>query len=115
MKPIVADRNLIAFCGLYCGACGRYLQGKCQDCQKNEKVGWCKIRTCCLDNRYRSCADCMDVEDVQDCRFFNNFLAKMFSLIFRSNRPACIDYIKGKGYESFAEEMARQKKQSLPR
>lgn len=29
MKNIKADKQLIAACGLYCGACRKYLAGKC--------------------------------------------------------------------------------------
>ena len=42
MKEIVADTNLIGYCGLYCGACKRYLKDKCPGCHKNEKAAWCK-------------------------------------------------------------------------
>ncbi len=41
-----------------------------------------------------------------ECKFFNNFIARMFGLIFRSDRNACIALIKEKGYQSFAEYMA---------
>jgi hypothetical protein len=37
MKQIIADKNLVAYCGLYCGACNKYLDGKCPGCQKNKK------------------------------------------------------------------------------
>ena len=37
LKPIVADKNLIAYCGLYCGACRSYLKGSCPGCQEQCK------------------------------------------------------------------------------
>jgi len=32
MKEIIADEKLVAKCGLYCGACGAYLKGRCPGC-----------------------------------------------------------------------------------
>jgi hypothetical protein len=57
MKTVVAEKNLIAFCGFYCGACGAYLKQKCPGCRENAKAGWCKIRACNLENNYQSCAE----------------------------------------------------------
>ncbi len=42
MKEIVSDPKLVAYCGLYCGACKRYLQEKCpgwtfDDCTQSKK------------------------------------------------------------------------------
>jgi hypothetical protein len=115
MKEIVADQNLIAFCGLYCGACGRYLKESCPGCAKNEKAGWCGLRKCCIERNYQSCADCKEFADVMQCKKFNNFFSKIFGLIFRSDRKACIDLIKKSGYNDYAKEMARTKRQSIKR
>ena len=109
MRTVVKDRNLIAYCGLYCGACRSYLTEKCNGCQKNDKASWCKIRTCCIDNKYLSCADCKTVVNAEDCKKFNNIISKIFGLIFRSNRKACVELIKEKGTEYFAAEMSAKK------
>lgn len=114
-KPIIADKTLIAFCGLYCGACPRYLNEKCLGCIKNERAGWCQIRICCLKNNYLSCADCKDFADVNTCKKFNNFFSKLFAFIFRSNRKKCIERIKTAGLDTFAQEMAALKTHSLKR
>lgn len=113
MKEIILDKNLIAYCGLYCGACKNFLNNKCQGCQKNEKAKWCKIRSCCIENNYLSCADCATYTNVKECKKFNNFISKLFAFIFKSNRSACIDCIKEKGYVSFAEFMTNNKRQTL--
>ena len=115
MKQIAADKNQIAFCGLYCGACKKYLGEKCPGCQGNEKASWCKVRSCNLSNNYKSCADCAKYSDVNDCTSFNNFISKVFSFIFQSDRKACIEHIKGDGYDSFAMMMARNRQMSLKR
>jgi hypothetical protein len=115
MKAITADSNQVAFCGLYCGACGKYLKDKCPGCSKNEKAGWCKIRICCIENHYATCAECKEFSDVKQCKKFNNFISKIFGLIFNSDRAACISRIKEAGREIYAREMADSKAQSIKR
>ena len=115
MKEVQSNPDLVAYCGLYCGACRSYLREKCPGCHENEKAGWCKIRVCCIDNQYLSCADCKDYDNPQDCKQFGNFMAKLFSLIFRSNRPACIHQIKELGIQGHADNMAETKRQSIKR
>lgn len=109
MRQIIVDKNLIACCGLYCGSCRSYLNERCPGCRDNEKAKWCKIRDCCIQNNYQSCADCKIVNNVLDCKKFNNFISKIFAFIFRSDRPACIKFIKEKGYDEYAKEMADKK------
>ena len=36
MKTIVSDTQNIAACGLYCGACRKFLAEKCPGCKQNE-------------------------------------------------------------------------------
>lgn len=115
MKTIVTDSELIAKCGLYCGACGSYLKGKCPGCSNNIKATWCKIRACCIENNFKSCADCQTYSNVNDCKKYNNAIARVIGFVLRSNRAACINLIKEKGYESFAAYMAEHKLQSIKR
>jgi hypothetical protein len=115
MKEIVVDKNLIAFCGLYCGACGQYLRGKCTGCAKNEKATWCSIRKCNNEHSWKSCAECTVVGNVIECGKFNNLMSKIFGFIFRSDRKACIDKIKAVGYDQYAVEMAAVGKPSMHR
>ena len=115
MQEIVADAKLVAYCGLYCGACQKYRKGRCPGCRENEKATWCKVRGCCLEHDYVTCADCTIMNDVADCSAYNNFMAKLFGLIFRSDRPACIRLIQAQGVESFATEMAKRETMSVKR
>ncbi|MBT4089219.1 MAG: DUF3795 domain-containing protein [Deltaproteobacteria bacterium] len=115
MKKIEVDVKNVAFCGLYCGACKKYLNGKCDGCQGNEKASWCKVRSCCLENGYQSCADCKTYADPNDCKMYDNFMARLFGFIFRSDRQACIGYIKKEGYEKFAEFMAQNRQVTMRR
>lgn len=115
MKEIVSNPELIAHCGLYCGACKAYLKEKCPGCHENEKATWCKTRACCKENQYASCADCKEFNDLNDCKIFNNFVSKIFSFVFRSNRKACITKIQDIGVQEYADFMAENKLQSLKR
>ena len=109
MKDIVADTKLIAYCGLYCGACRKYLKEQCPGCQKNEKASWCKVRACGMEHQYATCADCQIIGNLADCKKFNNVIAKVFGLIFRSDRAACIQFIKAKGADNYAAYMAQNR------
>lgn len=102
-KQIKVDKELISYCGLYCAACGKYLNGKCTGCRGNEKLSWCKIRKCSADHGYHTCAEC--TMNVVDCKTYSNFISKLFGLIFRSDRKACIYRIKEIGEDAFAQEM----------
>ncbi len=115
MKPITADVNAISRCGLYCGACKKYRSGACSGCAENDKATWCKIRSCCHEHGYASCADCQEHADATDCETFDNLMGRFFGLLFRSNRPGCIQYIKEHGYEAHAHKMAEAQRMSVPR
>jgi len=115
MKEITTDSKLVAYCGLYCGACRAYLKGRCPGCHENARATWCKIRSCCAENAYQSCSDCKQFSDPGQCAKFDNLLAKIFGLIFNSNRRACILKIRELGVEGYAAHMAELRRQSLPR
>ena len=105
MNEIISDKNLTAYCGLYCGACPRYLKGRCAGCRENEKLSWCKIRDCNMQHSYSSCADCSLVA-FEDCSLNHNLISKFFAFVFGSDRDACIARIKAVGADAFADEMA---------
>jgi len=113
-KEIKADKNLIGYCGLYCGACNSYLKGKCPGCHDNVKATWCTVRQCNIENGYASCADCQ-ITTLKECKKFNNFISKVMGFVFNSDRAACIQSIKEKGYEGFAVDMAAMKRMALKR
>ena len=115
MKSIVSDPALVAYCGLYCGACKRYLQGKCPGCRENQKASWCKVRACGIRNQYASCAECTEFPDPGGCRQFNNFISKLFALVFRSDRAACIRQIRELGLQGHADRMSTLGLHSLRR
>lgn len=115
MEAVVNDPKLVAYCGLYCGACRKYQSGKCPGCAQNEKATWCTVRSCCMEHDYQTCADCTQFADIAECKAYNSFMAKLFGFIFRSDRKACIHRIQEIGVEEFAAEMAEQGRQSIKR
>ncbi len=115
MRDIVASSDLVAYCGLYCGACKSYLKGRCDGCHKNEKATWCSVRAYCRNGSLSSCAACKDHPDPRQCAKFNNFMSRLFAFVFSSDRPACIDQIRRLGLEGHAESMASLRLQSIKR
>ena len=114
-KSIKANDQNIAFCGLYCEACRGFIKGKCKGCAGNEKATWCQIRTCCMEKGYRSCADCKEITDLTQCKKYNNPVARIIGFVFRTDRAACVDYIRLNGYPAYARYMAELGKMSMPR
>ena len=103
----------IAACGLYCGACKKFLNGKCPGCKENEKASWCKIRKCCQEKGFHTCAECD--KDVKECKIHNNFVGKIFAFLFNSDRAACIRYIRENGEDAFAEKMEKDQQMTMKR
>jgi hypothetical protein len=108
MKEITADGVLVACCGLYCGACRSYLGERCPGCAKNAKATWCKVRACCKERGIRTCADCTDHRDPAGCQKFDTVISRLFSLVLRSDRRACVMMVREKGLEGFARHMAEK-------
>jgi hypothetical protein len=115
MKEIVTDKNLVAYCGLYCGACRSYLKEKCLGCHGNEKATWCKVRSCCIGLGINSCAECKDYLNPMDCNKFNNFISRFVGFVLRSDRGACILQIREKGLLGHGEDMAINRRQTIRR
>ena len=115
MREIVASPDLVAYCGLYCGACKSYLNGRCDGCHKNDGATWCRVRTCCREGGLSSCAACTEHPEPRRCAKFHNFITRLFALVFRSDRPACIAQIRRLGLGGHADAMARARRQSIKR
>lgn len=115
MKTIEKNHELLAKCGLYCGACPRYLKDKCPGCKENHAAKWCKLRTCCIEKGIATCADCTEFESVMDCKQYNTFMSKLFGFIFKTDRAACIERIKTNGADAFIDQMVEQKSLSVKR
>jgi hypothetical protein len=98
--------NLISYCGFYCGACPSFKKGKCEGCKGDSlkcAIGYkaCKVRPCCLENGYNTCADCTQFESVKDCKIYNPLLIKLGQFLTKTNRRKGIEMIKENGNECF--------------
>lgn len=117
MDTITYNPQLIAACGLYCGACRKFLKGKCPGCipglgqPLSKGLQRCKIRKCCLEKGFHTCAECD--KDVKECRIYNNLVGKLFAFLFNSDRAACIHSIKKHGEEAFSMSMADKKQMTI--
>jgi len=112
LPEIKNDVQLIAYCGLYCAACRKFTSGKCKGCKQLASPHWCKIRTCCMEKNYASCADC-SLATPNDCKTFNNPISKVFKFIFKSDREKCIMVIREKGSVYYASNMAQSRRQAI--
>ncbi len=112
IQEVKNDPALISYCGLYCGACNKFLSGKCPSCKNLASPHWCKIRTCNIDQQFTNCADCT-LETPNACKKFNNPISKVFTFIFGSNREKCILTIRENGTVWYAAHMAETRQQSL--
>jgi hypothetical protein len=113
MKAVVADAGLVGYCGLYCGACGSYLKDRCPGCHENQHATWCKVRECCRQEGYSTCAECGTYADPEYCTKFNNLISKIIGFVLRSDRSACIKQVRNRGLLGHAEDMALHKRQTI--
>jgi len=105
-KQIDKDEKLIAYCGLYCGACPTYIKGKCEGCRGDSSkcavlYKQCKVRPCCADNGFFTCADCTIYASTKECKKYNPLLLKIASWVESSDRSKAIEMIKAKGRADF--------------
>lgn len=115
MPEIHAVPEMVAYCGLYCGACKKHLSGHCKGCHENAKATWCTVRSCCIDKNTKSCAECTEHANPNDCKKFNNLMSRLFGFVFKSDRAACIAQIKRVGIDGHAAIMAREGNHSIKR
>jgi len=113
MSNSEANEALVAYCGLYCGACRSRLKGKCKGCHENAKATWCAVRSCCIEKHIKSCAECGEFDDPSRCKKYNNFMSRLFGFVFRSNRAACVAQIKQLGVDGHAKAMAQMNAQTI--
>jgi hypothetical protein len=66
-------KNLVGYCGLYCGACGIHqgkikqagfvkMFGECPGCLTGGGPPDCAIRECCKPKAYSTCVECVETE-----------------------------------------------------
>jgi hypothetical protein len=106
------NENLVAYCGLYCGACPIYLKGKCKSCKDpNSDVHYksCKVRPCCTKNEYSTCAECNKYQSIDYCKDYNPLFLRFSQFLTQTSRKKGIEKIKNDGAKAFLEFMANRK------
>lgn len=94
------NTNAIAFCGLNCYACGSHKRNRCKGCKDGGGFASCKVRLCCQEKEFDTCAMC---EKMESCKTLDNFISKVFGFIFRTSRKNNLRTIKKMGLESYIE------------
>ena len=114
-QTISVNPELVAACGLYCGACRKFLKGSCPGCRENATATWCKVRACNWERSTRSCAQCREHQNPRDCKIFQNPVARLFGVLFNSDRVACIEQIRACGLDEHARRLAASGRMTIPR
>lgn len=99
------EENYLGCCGAFCGTCKVFKDNICKGCKLGYKEGMrditkakCKIKVCCLNHNFETCADC---EKLSICEIINSFYQKN-GYKYKKYREA-IYYIKSNGYKPFLE------------
>lgn len=98
----MSEEMVLAYCGLVCSDCGAFKKQKCEGCYSEKPLNrGCKVKPCAMDKDVTTCAECDEFEDLKKCKKLNNFISKIFSLIFRSDRLGNLELIRQNGLEQF--------------
>lgn len=58
------DKNMIAFCGTYCGVCEWKDKIGCKGCKANKGImfwGECDKAKCCMEKGHKHCGECLEM------------------------------------------------------
>jgi len=105
-----ASNEHVAPCGLFCTNCGKFKKGSCRGCQVEPGFSRCAVRLCCQERGITGCWECLDFKaprDYRECRKVNNAIAKIFALLFKSDRPGALLLLRDRSRAAFLE--ARRK------
>ena len=105
-EQMTDNEPFIAYCGLYCKACPAFVSGKCEGCRVDSAKSAvlykkCKVKPCCVENGFFTCADCTIYASTKACKKYNPLMLNISSWIGCVNRSKCIDMIKEKGRAEF--------------
>ena len=116
MLPVLsqpAEGAHISACGLFCTNCGAFKRKKCKGCQVSPNFSCCPVRQCCADKGITVCGfgSFSSPRDFRECKKVNSFVAKLFALIFRSNRPAALAMLRDQGRDAYLRDKRASGKQ----
>ena len=109
-EQMTCNEQFIGYCGIYCKKCPAFMSEKCDGCRVDSAKSAvyykkCKVKPCCVENGFLSCADCTIYASTKECKKYNPLLLKFFSWIESSDRSKGIEMIKTKGRAKFVEYM----------
>ena len=111
--PVQNSVGLIAYCGLYCGACGKYVKELCPGCIDNKKTSLCAVKNCCINKKIASCAECADFIDKSACLKLNGPVSKIIYFFTDSDRLKCLKMLSELGPKPYAGFMSENGFHSL--
>ena len=95
----------IGCCGAYCRTCPEFRNTKCRGCKigytdggRDIKKAKCKMKVCCIEKGFHSCADC---DSYSTCPIIQGFYRKK-SYKYKKYEEATL-YIRENGYSNFIE------------
>lgn len=95
----------IGCCGAYCRTCPAFREQVCKGCKIGYENGEreiskakCKIKVCCINNKYQSCADC---NEYAACTTVNGFYNKNGYKYGKYKQAT--EFIRKNGYDAFFE------------
>jgi len=94
----------IAACGLFCTNCGAFKRNRCPGCQVGPRFHSCPVRVCVAGKGITTCADCPDFRaprNFKECPTLNSFIARVFSVLFRSDRPGALALLRDQGRTAY--------------
>jgi hypothetical protein len=101
------NEPVIAYCGLVCTNCGAYRRRKCAGCFSDKPMFRnCPVKKCAGEKHLTTCADCGEYKDLKQCKKLNSFVAKVFQVVFRSNRIGNLERIRKDGLELFKKSLS---------
>lgn len=93
----------IGCCGAYCKTCKAFVDKTCKGCKVGYEKGErdiakakCKIKVCCMNKKFQSCADC---PEYKICTVINDLYNKKGHK-YGKYRQATV-FIKENGYDAF--------------
>jgi hypothetical protein len=93
----------IGCCGAYCGTCKAFSSGDCKGCKlgyadgtRNLSSAKCKIKICCIQKGFISCADCATYETCETIQDFHNHDGYKYG-----KYKLAIAYIRHSGYSAY--------------
>lgn len=104
--------DLIATCGLYCGECSAFQDGRCGGCISRKGLclkytKMCKIYSCCVDKRgLRVCSECKEFPCGKFAAFFD-------TPVWYSEVVENLRRVEKIGLEKFLEEQVKKVSQLI--